>query len=420
MRVESSADEYRVLLELSREVTSTLDLQEVLDRSLAALRRLLSFGGGAIQLIDGDALVAAATDPPASPEALTVRIPVGHGVSGTIAATGEPVYIPDITVDPRVYPQGRAKGVSTGVRSYFGVPLILHGKPTGVVQIDAPEVDAFPLEVRRYVLAFVPTIAAAVQNAQLFEREREALARLREAERLKSNFVSVASHELRTPLTTIAGFAEILEHRAERLDAAMVADFGRRIAQGGRRLGRLVEDMLFISDIERGVLRIGVDPTDVEPVVQEAVAEAGEATGPIEVETDPDLPLALANSGRLQHVVAHLLGNAAKFSEAGMPITVRVRATDESVLISVEDRGRGIPPEMLDRVFERFFQVSPAETRETGGLGVGLYLVKQLCDRMGGRISATSELGRGSIFTVELLRADLTGQDTGEAAGQAP
>lgn len=158
----------RLFIELSRDVTGASTLQEVLDRSFAALRRLVPFGGGALQLIEDDHLVAAATDPPAEPEALTVRIPVGQGVSGRIAADGEPIYISDITTDERVHPEGRKRGLSPGgVRSYFGAPLIMDGAPIGVVQIDAPQVDAFSLEDRARVLTFLPTIAAAVQAHRL-------------------------------------------------------------------------------------------------------------------------------------------------------------------------------------------------------------------------------------------------------------
>jgi GAF domain-containing protein len=158
----------RLFIELSREVTGAPTLQEVLDRSFAALRRLVDFDGGALQLIEDDHLFAAATDPPASPEALTVRIPVGQGVSGRIAADGEPIYISDITTDERVHPEGRKRGLSPGgVRSYFGAPLIMDGAPIGVVQIDSPRVDAFSLEDRTRVLTFLPTIAAAVHAHRL-------------------------------------------------------------------------------------------------------------------------------------------------------------------------------------------------------------------------------------------------------------
>lgn len=187
----------RALLELSREVTGTVDLQEVLDRSFTALHRLLDFDGGAIQLIDDGALVAVAAVPELSDAAREVRIPIGQGVSGTIAATGEPVYIPDITVDERVHPEGRKAGLSPGgVRSYFGVPLIMGGAPIGVVQVDSPEIDAFDDESRHTVLAFVPTIAAAVIQARALDRERDALGRALRANDGITQGLAVAKYAL--------------------------------------------------------------------------------------------------------------------------------------------------------------------------------------------------------------------------------
>lgn len=395
----------RLLLELSREVTANLSLQEVLDSSLRSLRKLITFGGGAIQLIDGDALVAAATDPPATPEAMTVRIPVGQGVSGTIAATGEPCYIPDITVDPRVYPEGRAKGVSGGVRAYLGVPLILQGEPIGVVQVDSLEIDAFDEQDRAVVLSFVPTIAAAVQNARLFEREVASLEQLRELQRLRSDFLMMVSHELRTPLTAISGMAQSLSARVERLDTEVVARFADRIVVNSRRLELLIDDLLDLSQLEQGRLEVVSHPTDLGALIAEASAAAELDPHPIESDVEPDLPLVHADERRARQVLSNLLSNAAKYSPSGAPITIAARAAGDRVVLDVVDRGAGIPAELQSRVFEPFFQAAPTATRGVGGLGVGLHLVRELCDRMGATVALESTLGSGSRFSVSFRTA---------------
>ena len=162
------ARRYRLLLDLARDITGRLDRQEVLDASFVALRQLITFGGGSIQLVDGDGVRLAAADPPATPEAYETRIPLGQGIGGRIVVSGEPRYIPDILTDPEV-PAWRA--TSSGVRSYFGVPLITEGSVLGVLQIDSPDVDPFSEEDRFTILAFTPIVAAALQNARLFERE---------------------------------------------------------------------------------------------------------------------------------------------------------------------------------------------------------------------------------------------------------
>ena len=397
----AAADGLR-LLELGRIVTGTLDLQVVLDESFVALRQLIAFEGGAIQLVDDGHLVAAATDPPAAPEALTVRIPVGQGVSGRIAATGEPIYIPDITVDERVHPEGRKRGLSGGVRSYFGAPLIEHGTPIGVLQVDSLRIDAFDGGARDLVLAFLPTITAAVQNARLFAREQETVERLKELEVLKRDFLAVVSHELRTPTVTIIGFADVLrDGGASGEEARMLAE---RIGGSARHLRSLIEDLLDVSGIERGDLQLEVVSTAVEPLLTDAVAQRRDDAR-VELVVVGPLPAVLVDPARLTQVVGNLLANALRFSGPDTQVTVRAQPVAAGVEVAVADRGEGIPAELHERVFDRFYQVDQGPTRLRGGIGVGLFLARQLCDRMGVGLRLESQEGEGSTFTLTLPAA---------------
>ena len=394
----------KLLLWLATRITRTLDLQEVLDESLSAMRTLVPFGGGAIQLIDDGALVAAATDPPMSPEARTVRIPVGQGVSGTIAATGEPVYIADIADDPRVHPEGRQKGISTGVHSYFGVPLISHGEPIGVLQIDAAEVDAFDASTRALVLAFCPTISAAVQNALLYEQEREAARRLREAEQLKQDFVSIVSHELRTPLTAMRGFAETLARHHAKLPTEGLEQLTERIVGAGGRLQQLIDDLLYASQLERGFVPIELRPIEVGPVLEAVGDDLADVGHPLTIDVAEGLERVVADPDRLYQVVTNLVGNAMKFSPPEATIALRAHPHGDRVAITVEDRGQGVPPEAQTAIFELFYQVEEAVTRSAGGLGIGLYVVKRLCDAMGAEVAVEARPGGGTRITVALPR----------------
>jgi diguanylate cyclase (GGDEF)-like protein/PAS domain S-box-containing protein len=158
---------YRLMIDLARDVTGLLDLPTVLDRTFAALRQLIDFTGGSVQLLDEtDHLRLAATDPPATPEALAMRVPLGQGIGGSIALTGEPRYLADITADAAVTDERRKRSTSTGVRSYFGVPLVTEGRVIGLLQVDSVEPDAWDDADRLVVLAFAPIVAAAVQNAR--------------------------------------------------------------------------------------------------------------------------------------------------------------------------------------------------------------------------------------------------------------
>lgn len=395
------------LLKLGRDVTSTLDLQAVLDASFRAIRELIEFDGGAIALREGDHLRLAATDPPATSEALKVRLPLGQGITGSIAVTGEPEYLPDIERDRRVYPEGRKRATSPGVRSWFGVPLIMHGDPIGVLSIDAMRVDAFPQRDRTLLVAFVPTITAAVQNALLFNRELQAIDELREAERLKDDFLAVVSHELRTPLTSIAGLAETLILRAGRLDHQLIEEFGQRIAGAAHRLERIISDVLNISQIERGALQVTLAPTPLPDVIRQVVQEAGSTPHEITLAIDSRLPHVTADPDRIHQIIGNLIDNARKFSPPGSPIHIEARLEGDRVAVRIRDHGSGVPSEALPRIFDRFYQVHRAATRETGGLGIGLYLVKHLTERMGGEVGVSSVVGKGTTFTVLLRRADV-------------
>jgi signal transduction histidine kinase len=389
----------QLLLELGRDITSTLDLQEVLNKSFAALRRMVTFGGGAMQLVEDGALVPAVTDPPAPAEHMSIRIPIGEGVSGMIAATGKPRYIPDVPELMRSRP-GVFKAVSPGVVSYFGWPLILHGQPIGVVQIDAPEIDAFPPEVQTLVLSFAPAIAAAVQNALLFEKQREVMEKLQAADQLKKDFVSIVSHELRTPLTTILGFSSTLADGADRLAPAVLKESAERIFESGKNLQLLINDLLDLSELQRRVSQIDLGPVELQHVVNKAIFEVGERTHPIRVEIPEHLPPALADEGRVFQIVQQLISNAKRFSDEGASIDVAARSEGDEIVLTVEDRGRGIPEDMLANVFDPFFQVEDAQTRAVGGLGIGLYLVREICEAIGASVDVQSEVGKSSTFTV--------------------
>jgi signal transduction histidine kinase len=396
-------DRSRALLELIRDVTSTLDLQAVLDRSLAAIRQLIYFDGGSIQLIDGGALRMVAADPPAPPEAFQFRLPVGEGFGGRVAATGEVVYSPDATIDERAHPEGRQRASTAGVRSYFAAPLISQGRPIGVMQIDSFTVDAFPPDRQEAVLAFLPSVSAAVQNALLFGREREALQRQQETDRLKHDFLAVISHELRTPLTAILGFAGTLASRARMLDAEMVVQMAARIERAGLRLGVLMDDLLDLSKIERGELEVLRSPTALRGIVERVMTERAGRADRVTVVLDDDLPAVLADAHRVHQVLTKLLDNALKFSPDDAGVRIEGHRIDaHRVGLAVVDRGPGIAEVDVERLFEPFLQIEDPMTRTFGGMGTGLYLAREICAAIGGTLEVESTVGEGSRFTMVL------------------
>lgn len=415
MLEEQNPEEKRaaLLLQLAHEVSSSLDLQDVLERTFAAMRQLVSFHGGAIQLLEDEHLVAAATIPEMTEEAKSVRIPFGQGISGAIAATGEPVYIPDITRDERVPEEARRRGVSGGVRTYFGAPLVMRGEPIGVLQIDSLEVDAFLASKRADVLAFLPIVSNAVSNAQLFDREHHAVEQLRQADQMKRNFMAVVSHELRTPLAVVLGFSETLANKAPDFEPEQVADVARRTYDAATRLERLINDLIQVSQAERRRLRIEMGSVNISAVIEQVAFEVGDPEHPITLQVEDHLPEVATDPDRAVQILDNLVTNARKFSPPGAKITIAAHRQEDRVEVSVRDEGRGIEPDMQAKIFDPFFQVDQGATRGAGGLGIGLYLVRELCLRMDASISLESTEGEGSTFRVGFpLVAETSGEHT--------
>ena len=235
--------------------------------------------------------------------------------------------------------------------------------------------------------------------------------RIRQAERAKTDFVATVSHELRTPITPIKGYVEILQARGPNLSEDKRQDMLRIVAERADHLARLVEDLLLASRISSdpgGSAVIGMqrECTDLAEAARRAAAdwlrgpesrlELELPPGPLEVDADPL---------RLVQVLANLISNAHKYSPTDQEVRLRVWRDNGWAMAAVADRGRGIPREELDRVFEKFHRVEDPMTMTTGGTGLGLYIARELTRAMGGEIEATSAPRRGSTFTVRLPMA---------------
>jgi signal transduction histidine kinase len=235
----------------------------------------------------------------------------------------------------------------------------------------------------------------------------DAVAKMREVDRLKSNFVSAISHELRTPLTSIMGYAEFLEDGLGGSPTDGQMGYIRQIQDGSVRLLQLVDDLLDFARLQAGTFELSFQDTDVATVVGRAVA----SLEPLFFKADlrvvqhyAEGTCAQVDPARVGQVVLNLVSNAIKFTPPGGLIEVRVLGTETGVRIEVSDTGIGISPELLPRIFEKFFQADPSLTRARGGVGLGLAIGKALVDAHGGEIGATSNPGAGSTFWFELPR----------------
>ena len=242
---------------------------------------------------------------------------------------------------------------------------------------------------------------------QTEQRARDLAAEAVAANTAKSAFLATMSHELRTPLNIIIGYSELaLEHLEERGDEETAEDL-RRVHGAGQILLGLISDVLDISRIEAERLELARDPFDLAEMIGEMIlsfqplAMRGDTT--LRGAVAPDLVVTGLDRTRVRQILLNLVGNAIKFTHAGQVVVAAARAGDgRSVELSVRDSGIGIPPDKLEVIFLPFTQVDPSTTRRYEGSGLGLAISRRLCDLMGGSLTVTSVLGRGSTFTVRL------------------
>jgi two-component system phosphate regulon sensor histidine kinase PhoR len=230
---------------------------------------------------------------------------------------------------------------------------------------------------------------------------------LRRLERVRTEFVANVSHELRTPLTAIRGYLEtLLEGGLDEGDNAR--RFLEIVSRHTERLGRLLDDLTDLSNIELGKVALEVRPTvlweALEPVLAIIGPRAAVKGVALSADLPPDLPPVLADSDRLEQILINLVDNAVKFTPADGRVTVSASLRDTMVEVAVADTGVGIPSTDLPRITERFYRVDRARTRELGGTGLGLAIVKHLVQAHGGALRIESELGKGTTvrFTLPL------------------
>ncbi|MFC2023310.1 ATP-binding protein [Chloroflexota bacterium] len=239
------------------------------------------------------------------------------------------------------------------------------------------------------------------------------ITRERELDAMKTQLLSTVSHELRTPLASIKGFATTLLRQDVQWDEASRREFLSIIDEESDRLSELISNLLDMSRIEAGTLRIEPEPTDLRPIIQETAEAFRVQTHKhsFRVALSDPLPFVWADPRRARQVLRNLVDNAVKYSPDGGEIGITADAGAEDVQMSVSDQGLGIEAEYLEQVFDRFYQVDSASTRAVGGSGLGLSICKAILTAHGGRIWVESELGLGSrfSFTLPLARSGPAG-----------
>jgi signal transduction histidine kinase len=229
----------------------------------------------------------------------------------------------------------------------------------------------------------------------------------RRLEEEKSDFIATISHELRTPMAAVYGAAETLLNRQTELTPEQKHELLEMVATQAARLGQITEAVLLATQLDRGTLPVEPEPVDVGELTRatvDAMRSQLPASAEVDVEVAPQVATATGAPDRIQQVLVNLLDNAVKYGGEGR-VSIRVEPANGAVRILVADSGPGIPFAEQQRIFEKFYRAGPELTRTTGGTGLGLYISRELVQRMGGSLDVRSEPGAGATFVVELPRA---------------
>jgi PAS domain S-box-containing protein len=299
--------------------------------------------------------------------------------------------------------------ISEGQGALVALPLLAGGRALGGLGMAfSEERDLSPADLA-FLLALAQQCAQALERAQLYEAERRAREQAEAALRMRDVFFSVAAHELKNPLTSLLGQAQLLERRM--LGEGQLSERNRHsmdvIVRQATRLNTMIGTLLDTARIERGQLTLERTLLDVGALVRRVGEDIQPTLQQHQVIWDiPERPLLVHGDPlRLEQVLQNLLSNAVKYSPAGGVIELRLGAAGGTASISVSDQGLGIPPAALPHLFKRFYRASNVDPRQISGMGIGLYVVKEIVELHGGSVSVESREGQGSTFTVMLPQA---------------
>jgi two-component system, NtrC family, sensor kinase len=404
-----SVEELKALGEVSRAVSSTLDLDTVLNVIVARAVELSSAQGGVIYEYDEanqtftQVRASHHVDDELTELLRSAPIRLGEGVSGRAAVLRAPVQVTDAR-DERTYDVARVRDVFErhGYRSLLALPLLFEAQVLGVLTVWRREAGEFAPEVTSLLQTFASQCVLAIRNAHLFRELEDKSRQLEIASQHKSEFLANMSHELRTPLNAIIGFSEVLGERMFGELNEKQDEYLKDIYASGTHLLSLINDILDLSKIEAGRMELELTdfhlPTALDNALTLVRERAGRRSITLQMSVDERLGEVRADERKIRQVLLNLLSNAIKFTPEGGRIEVSAAPRDGSVEVSVSDTGVGIAPEDQEAVFEEFRQVGTAD-KKVEGTGLGLTLCRKFVQLHGGKIWVKSEVGVGSTFT---------------------
>ena len=393
-RLYEAEQEARRRLEHVQAVTDValaqLDLEELMIELLKRIQVILATDTAAILLLDEERheLVARAALGIEEEVEQGVRIPVGRGFAGRIAATRSPVILPDIDQADIYNPILREKKI----KSMLGVPLLVHELVIGVLHVGSLTPRDFTKRDTEILQLVGERVAVAIERARVHEA-------VIELDRLKLNFVAVASHELRTPAASLYGILATLDARGDQLTPDVRKELIRTGREQGERMRRLLEQLLDLSRLDAQAIRIAPEPLVLRTLLADVAATVTTSSGvsTVDLQVPPDLAV-VADKLVIERVVTNLLVNANRYGQP--PVVVGAVQTDNHLRITVEDAGSGVPEDLRPRLFSRFERGG-----HDHGTGLGLAIARAYANAHGGDLLYEPLEPRGSRFELVLPRS---------------
>ena len=411
--LERSVEELKALGEISKAVSSTLDLEKVLTSIVRHAVQLSNTDTGTIYEFDEENQTfvpminyGMSTEIIKLLKDLNLRVG-DQTVIGQAALNRVPEQVPDLMKVPN-YPLPSI--LNEDFRALLAFPLLRKDRLIGGLIVRRKEPGKFPTSVVKMLQTFAAQSVVAIHNAQLFREIEEKGQEIEIANKHKSEFLANMSHELRTPLNAILGFTELIIDNIYGDVPEKIQEVLERVEKNGRHLLSLINDVLDLSKIEAGRLKLSINDYSMQGVIEAAVtsveALAMEKQLDLKINIREDLAKGKGDEQRISQVILNLLGNAIKFTDQG-EVKVEAKISNGDYIVSISDTGTGLTAEDQQMIFEEFRQADGSSTKKKGGTGLGLSISKKIVEMHKGSIGVESTLGEGSTFWFTLpIRAE--------------
>jgi len=403
-----SVDELKALSEISKTVSSTLDLEEVLTNIVQHAVQLSDTDTGTIYEFDDETQIFVPRINFGMNEKMIKTLSesnlrVGDNtVIGQAALHKLPKQVPDLMKVPN-YPISSI--IEEGFRALLALPLLRKDRLIGGLIVRRKDSGEFPASVVEMLQTFAAQSVVAIHNAQLFSEIERKGKELEIANRHKSEFLANMSHELRTPLNAILGFTELIIDNIYGDVPDKIKEVLERVEKNGQHLLNLINDVLDLSKIEAGRLKLSINDYSMQSVIETVVtaveALALEKKLELSINIYDDLVKGKGDEQRISQVILNLIGNAIKFTDQG-GVKIEAKIVNQDFSVSISDTGPGLSEEDQQKIFEEFRQADGSSTRKKGGTGLGLSISKKIIEMHKGNIGVKSTLGKGSTFWFSL------------------